>query len=84
VRVVAVDVLRQPLEAAVERLRAAGLEATALVAEISSREGNEQAIAAATAVYGGLDVFHANAAIQRVKDCSIPRMSCGTKFTPSI
>lgn len=67
-RVVAVDLLEGPLATVVERVCTAGSEATALVADIASRDGNERAVALAHEVYGGLDIFHANAAVIRVKD----------------
>jgi NAD(P)-dependent dehydrogenase (short-subunit alcohol dehydrogenase family) len=67
-RVVAVDVLQEPLETVVTALRTAGFDATALVADIASRQGNERAVALAMDVYGGLDVFHANAAVIHIKD----------------
>ena len=67
-RVVAIDVLEQSLEGVVAAVRAAGHEATALVADVSNRLANERAIALATSVYGGLDIFHANAAVIHTKD----------------
>jgi NAD(P)-dependent dehydrogenase (short-subunit alcohol dehydrogenase family) len=63
--VLAVDVLESELESAVAKVRGAGLEASALAADIGSREGNERAVESAVARYGGLDIFHANAAIIR-------------------
>jgi NAD(P)-dependent dehydrogenase (short-subunit alcohol dehydrogenase family) len=63
--VVAVDVLREPLEATVARIRSKGQIATALSADISIRQGNTSAIQCAVSEYGGLDCFVANAAIQR-------------------
>jgi NAD(P)-dependent dehydrogenase (short-subunit alcohol dehydrogenase family) len=67
-RVIAIDVLEKSLEGVVTAIRAAGFEATALVADVASREANERAIALATTVYGGLDIFHANAAVIHTKD----------------
>jgi NAD(P)-dependent dehydrogenase (short-subunit alcohol dehydrogenase family) len=61
--VVCVDVDSR-VEDVVERIRESGGAAAALVADASSDEGNEQAVVAATTGFGGLDVFHANAAIQ--------------------
>jgi NAD(P)-dependent dehydrogenase (short-subunit alcohol dehydrogenase family) len=45
-------------------IRAAGGLAFAFAADVSTDEGNQQAVAAAVAAFGGLDVFHANAAVQ--------------------
>lgn len=63
--VVAVDVLREPLEQTVEKIRSMGHNAIALEADISSRAGNSSAVQRAVSEYGGLDCFVANAAIQR-------------------
>lgn len=62
-RVLAVDVLKDQVEAHVAELRASGLEATAIAADISTQEGNQEAIGRAMDLYGGLDIFHANAAV---------------------
>jgi len=67
-RVVAVDILQAPLEAVAEALRARGLEVTAVVADVSTKEGNQKAVRAATQRYGGLDIFHGNAAVIRMAD----------------
>jgi NAD(P)-dependent dehydrogenase (short-subunit alcohol dehydrogenase family) len=66
--VVAVDVLQDQLEAAVADARALGLEATACVADISTQEGNQKAVELARKRYGGLDIFHGNAAVIRMAD----------------
>jgi NAD(P)-dependent dehydrogenase (short-subunit alcohol dehydrogenase family) len=66
--VVAVDVLEEALASVVGRIRATGLEACALAADVASREGNERAVGLAVERYGGLDIFHANAAIIRFHD----------------
>lgn len=63
--VVAVDVSRESLEETSAKVRERGGEVTALSVDISTRENNELAVAQATARYGGLDCFIANAAIQR-------------------
>jgi NAD(P)-dependent dehydrogenase (short-subunit alcohol dehydrogenase family) len=63
--VVAVDVLREPLQDTVARIQSKGWTATALATDISFREGNTSAIQCAVNEYGGLDCFVANAAIQR-------------------
>jgi len=63
--VVAVDVLREPLEATVENIRLKGHTATSFAADISKPEGNRAAVELAVREYGGLDCLVANAAIQR-------------------
>ena len=67
-QVVAVDLLQAPLEAVAETLRARGLEVTAVVADVSTKEGNQKAVRAARQRYGGLDIFHGNAAVIRMAD----------------
>lgn len=63
--VVAVDVLQGPLEATVSTLRSGGDTARALVADISTPEGNQAAVGLAVREFGGIDCLVANAAIQR-------------------
>jgi len=63
--VVAVDVLREALEATVRDIRAKGHVAYAFPADVSTAEGNRGAVGAAVQEYRGLDCFIANAAIQR-------------------
>ena len=63
--VVAVDVLRKPLDEIVARTRARGGRVTGLEADISTTEGNALAVRCAVSEYGGLDCLVANAAIQR-------------------
>src|ERR1700733_6122914 len=63
--VVAVDSLGEPLDALVAVLRSQGLAATAVIADVSSQEGNSLAIQHAVREYGGLDCLVANAAVQR-------------------
>jgi len=46
------------------RIRETGGTAVAIVADVSTDEGNESSVAQAVDAFGGLDVFHANAAIQ--------------------
>jgi NAD(P)-dependent dehydrogenase (short-subunit alcohol dehydrogenase family) len=46
------------------RVREAGGTAVAVVADVSTDEGNERSVATAVDAFGGLDVFHANAAVQ--------------------
>lgn len=62
-RVVCVDV-SDAVEAVVEELRSDGRDAVAVRADIGTRDGNESAVAAAVDRFGGVDVFHANAAQQ--------------------
>ena len=45
-------------------IQRAGGRAIAVVADVSTDEGNQQAVAATVEAFGGLDAFHANAAIQ--------------------
>jgi NAD(P)-dependent dehydrogenase (short-subunit alcohol dehydrogenase family) len=47
-----------------ERLRGQGRAVTGLTADISTEEGNALVVDTAREAYGGLDVFHANAAAQ--------------------
>lgn len=63
--VVAVDVIREDLDATVAAVRSAGHTACALLADISTPEGNRSAVELAVRNYGGLDCLIANAAIQR-------------------
>jgi NAD(P)-dependent dehydrogenase (short-subunit alcohol dehydrogenase family) len=64
-KVVAVDVLREPLQATVANIQAQGQWATAVIADVSTNEGNVSAIECAKSLCGGIDCFVANAAIQR-------------------
>jgi NAD(P)-dependent dehydrogenase (short-subunit alcohol dehydrogenase family) len=61
--VLAVDVDERVEESARE-LAAAGASVAALVADISTLEGNRAAVESAERAFGGLDGFHANAAAQ--------------------
>ena len=63
--VVAVDVRHEPLQGVVASLRADGFTATAVLADITTSEGNASAIQCAVRDYGGLDCLVANAAVQR-------------------
>lgn len=63
--VVAVDVLRENLEATVAAIKAAGFIATAAAENISSAQGNRMVVSRAVQEYGRIDCFVANAAIQR-------------------
>ena len=63
--VVSVDVLGEPLEGMARDLQRKGFAAIAVCADVSTPEGNRDAVAAATREFGGLDCLVANAAIQR-------------------
>jgi NAD(P)-dependent dehydrogenase (short-subunit alcohol dehydrogenase family) len=54
----------EAVEAIAAGIPSAAGRALAVVADVSTAEGNEHAVAAAVDAFGGLDVFHANAAIQ--------------------
>jgi NAD(P)-dependent dehydrogenase (short-subunit alcohol dehydrogenase family) len=63
--VVCVDRSNDALRQVVEQALAAGASSIASVAaDISTDEGNREAVAAALDRFGGLDIFHANAAVQ--------------------
>lgn len=62
--VVCVDVDRDGVEATAQAIIDAGGRAVAVVADVSTREGNEAMVATAVDRFGGLDVLHANAAVQ--------------------
>jgi NAD(P)-dependent dehydrogenase (short-subunit alcohol dehydrogenase family) len=62
-KVVAVDLNLQPLESVVERLRSHQLDITSCVADIATLAGNQQALETAKNQYGGVDIFHGNAAV---------------------
>ena len=64
--VVCVDVLSDQLGATVEAISAGGAQAIAVTADVATVEGNELAVETALLTFGGLDVFHANAAVQRM------------------
>jgi NAD(P)-dependent dehydrogenase (short-subunit alcohol dehydrogenase family) len=53
------------VEATRTRIEKAGGRALVTVADVSTDEGNARAVQDAVDAFGGLDVFHANAAIQR-------------------
>lgn len=63
--VIAVDVLREPLETTVKHILASGHSATGVVADIATVEGNQAAVETAVREYGALHCLVANAAIQR-------------------
>lgn len=63
--VVCVDRSSDPLSQLVEEItNSTGAPALAVTADVSSDEGNRAAVAAANDNFGGLDIFHANAATQ--------------------
>lgn len=64
--VVCVDVLGEQLGEKVEAISAAGSQAIAVTADVATAEGNELAVETAVELYGGLDIFHANAAVQHM------------------
>jgi NAD(P)-dependent dehydrogenase (short-subunit alcohol dehydrogenase family) len=63
-RVVAADLRPDGLEALVRRIADAGGEVTPVATDVSSDDGNAALVEAALRAYGGLDIFHANAAVQ--------------------
>ncbi|MDX6621489.1 MAG: hypothetical protein QOK36_3875 [Gaiellales bacterium] len=81
--VVCVDVLADQLDEKVEATSAAGSQAIAVTADVATAEGNELAVEAAIESYGGLDIFHANAAC-RTSDASTQHPSThGTRCSRS-
>jgi len=64
--VVCVDRDEAGVRAVAERIEAAGGRARALAADVATADGNRAAVACAGDAFGGLDVLHANAAVQRV------------------
>lgn len=66
--VVAVDIKEELLVRLVTEICDAGLNATAVVADVATEAGNKHAVETAVSQYGGLDIFHANAAVIRFSD----------------
>lgn len=64
--VVCVDVDEGAVHAVASAIEAAGGRARALVADVATAAGNRELVACARTVFGGLDVLHANAAVQRI------------------
>lgn len=62
--VVCVDLEQARAEEIEAEISAAGGRAVGLAADVSTLEGNRAAVAAAREAFGGLDLFHANAAVQ--------------------
>jgi NAD(P)-dependent dehydrogenase (short-subunit alcohol dehydrogenase family) len=61
--VVCVDIAPS-VEETGDAIKSAGGRAIAVLADVSTDDGNDTAVRAAVEAFGGLDVFHANAAIQ--------------------
>ncbi|MBA2316808.1 MAG: glucose 1-dehydrogenase [Euzebyales bacterium] len=69
--VACVDVDATTAAAAADAVEAAGGQAIAVAADVSTRDGNHQMVEETVARFGGLDVLHANAAVQvmgRIED----------------
>lgn len=66
--IVAVDIKEEPLVSLVTEICDAGLNAVAVVADVATEAGNKRAVETASSRYGGLDIFHANAAVIRFSD----------------
>ncbi len=64
--VVCVDVDEAGVRAVANEIDTGGGRACPLVADVSSERGNREMVACARASFGGLDVLHANAAVQRI------------------
>jgi NAD(P)-dependent dehydrogenase (short-subunit alcohol dehydrogenase family) len=62
--VVCVDVNGDSAEQTAAAIQAAGGQALAVQADVSTDEGNARMVSAAVEAFGGLDILHANAAIQ--------------------
>jgi NAD(P)-dependent dehydrogenase (short-subunit alcohol dehydrogenase family) len=67
-RVLAVDLDRDSVEETVEKVRAAGGEATSHIADVSTPEDSEDMVAAAVGAYDQLDVMFNNAGIMHSDD----------------
>ncbi len=67
-RVLAVDLNREAVEETVEKVQAAGGEATAHLADVSAAEQSEAMVTAAETAYGRLDVMFNNAGIMHSDD----------------
>jgi NAD(P)-dependent dehydrogenase (short-subunit alcohol dehydrogenase family) len=64
-RVACVDIAEDGAHASADAVAQAGGEALALTLDISTEEGNEEMVARTAERFGGLDILHANAAVQR-------------------
>ncbi|MCZ8130310.1 MAG: SDR family NAD(P)-dependent oxidoreductase [Steroidobacteraceae bacterium] len=67
-RVVLADVTTDGLDAACSQLRARGIEALGVTANVADPDDNVRLVAQAVERYGRVDVFHANAAIVSFAD----------------
>lgn len=65
-RVCCVDRTGPALQRLVDEIEHGGGSAISCVADISTRDGNEEMVGRAVEAFGGLDVLHANAAVQVV------------------
>lgn len=61
--IVAVDIDEEGVMRTATELRDAGFVASGVVADVSTANGNREIVHKAVKLYGGVDVFHANAAI---------------------
>ncbi|MEU8248612.1 SDR family NAD(P)-dependent oxidoreductase [Nonomuraea sp. NPDC048916] len=61
VAVVCVDIDRAALDETVKAIRGNSGSAVGVVADVSTREGNQEMVARARTEYGRIDIFHANA-----------------------
>ncbi|CAN5495951.1 SDR family oxidoreductase [soil metagenome] len=71
--VICADIAGDGAHATARAISEAGGQAVAAVADVSTREGNQAMVAEAVDRFGGLDVLHANAAVQvmgRLEDTS--------------
>lgn len=64
--VVCVDLIQEAADSSAEAVTEAGGKAIPVVVDISTEEGNEEMVARAVEAFGGVDVLHANAAIQAI------------------
>ena len=69
--VVCADRLGDELAATVEAITDRGGVCRAVVADVAEAEDNEKLVATAISEFGGLDVFHANAAVQVMGDLTV-------------
>jgi len=62
--VVCVDIAGDSAEVTAAEIRGSGGRAAGVVADVATEQGNRAMVDAAVAAFGGLDVLHANAAVQ--------------------
>jgi NAD(P)-dependent dehydrogenase (short-subunit alcohol dehydrogenase family) len=65
-RVACVDIALDAADASADAVAQAGGEALALTLDISTEGGNQEMVARTAERFGGLDILHANAAVQRL------------------